>query len=165
MKNYFQRSKDQPYHISVGAVLTNDDNEVCVQYLKDFYHPAVGSLSDFYSLMRETIEPNETIEQALQRGLLEEFGAIGELQSFLGSIVAMTPQEDYIFQKNTLYFHLKLISLDLAKRSYEDKKINAEIVWAKIPELIAKMTEQGKRLNREDLNESVVLERLMKVLK
>jgi hypothetical protein len=138
MKNYFQRSKEQPYHISVGAVLTNNNNEVCIQYLKDFYHPAVGSLSDFYSLMRETIEPNETIEQALHRGLLEEFGAVAELKSFLGSIVAMTPQEDYIFQKNTLYFHLKLISIDPKKRSHEDKKINAE---------------------------SVVLERLIKVLK
>lgn len=162
MKNYFQRSKEQPYHISVGAVLTNDKNEVCVQYLKDFYHPAIDSLSDFYSLMRETIEPNETIEQALHRGLLEEFGAVAELKSFLGSIVAMTPQEDYFFQKNTLYFHFKLVSLDPSKRSTEDKKINAEIVWKQIPEAVAKMKEQGKRLNREDLDESIVLERLIK---
>ena len=161
MKNYFQRSEEHPYHISVGAVLINEKEEVCTHYFKNFFHPAVGQLNDFYNLMRETVEPNETLEQALARGLMEEFGATGNLKSFLGSIVAKTPQEDYIFEKTTLYFLYELVEIDPSKCSKADKEIGSEIRWVPIKELIPIMKDQKVRLKREDFDESLILERII----
>lgn len=160
MQNHFQKTKEYPYHISIGVVLMNDKREVCTMYLKEFSHPSIKTLTDFHSLMRETLEPNESIEECIHRGLMEEFGATASINCFLGSMVAMTPQDDYIFQKTTLYFLCDLIDIDLERRSEEDKKIQSETVWTPLEELIVKMKGQGERLNREDLDEVVILERV-----
>jgi hypothetical protein len=160
MKNYFQRNKKSPYHISIGVVLMNKKKEICTMYLKEYSNTAIKTIKDFHSLVRETLEPNETIEQCINRGLMEELGATAKINSFLGSMVAITPQEDYMFQKTTLYFLCDLISIDTSKRSKEDKEIGAEICWTPLGELILKMKGQGKRLNRDDLDEGVILERI-----
>lgn len=69
MKNYFQGTLDHPYHISIGAVVKNTEGKICCHYFDSLTHKSVGTLTDFILLMRETIEPNETIEQCLMRGL------------------------------------------------------------------------------------------------
>lgn len=33
MKSIFQWSENQPYHISVGVLLTNDKGEICVHHI------------------------------------------------------------------------------------------------------------------------------------
>ena len=76
--NYFQSSQEFPFHISVGAVLRNKQGEIACHYFDTFSHLG-ESAEDFYILMRETIEPNETIEKALARGLKEEFGAEAQI--------------------------------------------------------------------------------------
>lgn len=110
--------------------------------------------------MRETIEPHEAIEDCLSRGLMEEFGAEGGLKLYLGSIVSHFTSKDSNIEKTTLYFLCDLVSFDLAKRKKEDPEFGSEIVWLDKDELIQKMKEQGKRLNREDLDESKVLQGL-----
>ena len=133
---------------------------------------SVGTLKKLFLLMRETIEPNESIEQCLSRGLMEEFGMVATLKSYLGSIVSVFPiikdgvATDIKTQKTTLYFLCDLVSIDASIRnSYAEKDVEArsEMKWMDPNELILKMKEQGKRLNREDADESVVIERLLKM--
>lgn len=89
MKNYFQGNSKHPQHISVGAVVLNDKNEICCHHFDSRINKFIGywkdnGLEDFYILMRETIEPNETLEHALHRGLMEEFGVEAELLDYIG---------------------------------------------------------------------------------
>lgn len=123
----------------------------------------MGTFDNFYLLMRETIEPNESIEQCLTRGIREEFGAQVNLNSFLGSIVSRfkIPKTDITMEKTTLYFLCDFISIDPSKRSTNDPESVSEIRWMKPQDLIVKMKEQGKRSGREDIDESKVLERLV----
>jgi len=71
--NYFQGNNKHPRHLSVGAVLTNDHGEICVHHVNDESLAQEGRLkgywtdegvTDFYILMRETIESNEALEKA-----------------------------------------------------------------------------------------------------
>lgn len=163
MKNYFQRSVENPYHISIGGVVVNENNKICCHYFEKLDHPGFESFKDFYLLMRETIEPNETIEQCLSRGLQEEFGVKAELESYLGSLVIHFPlmMSGPMVEKTTLYFKCKLISFDESGRNKIDPEADSVIKWLDPKELIEKMKEQRIRLNREDADESKILERLL----
>lgn len=162
--NYFQAAGNNPYHVSVGALVINDKGEVGCHYFKKFSHPEMGTFEDMYLLMRETIHPNETIEDCLKRGLMEEFGATANLQSYIGSIISHYKKRDLDVQKTTLYFLCKLTSLDDAKRSLNDaEEKQTTVMWIKPDILLEKMIEQGKRLKREDADESVILERYMRI--
>ena len=155
--NYFQGTSESPFHISIGAVLTNDKGEIACHYFKEFSHKSMGSFKDFYLLMRETIEPGETIENCLSRGLMEEFGAVGKIKSYMGSVVSHFPHKSVEIEKTTLYFHCELISFDPERRKRDDPESGSEIVWISKKELIEKMHEQGQRSKRQDLDESKVL--------
>jgi len=159
MPNPFQRSKEFPYHISVGAVLVNEKGEVACHYFEHFAHFGAEA-NDFYILMRETLEPEESLETCLARGLQEEFGAKAEMKHFLGSIVCQIPEEDFIMNKTTLYFLCNLISIEASARKVGDPEGSSEIRWVKPNELIQKMKEQGVRIGRSDVDESSVLEKL-----
>jgi NADH pyrophosphatase NudC (nudix superfamily) len=161
-KNHFQWTKESPYHISVGAVVKNNKGEICCHYFNKFSHPAVGSFEDFYLLMRESLEDDETLEQCLERGLKEEFGIVAEPLSFLGSIVSHLPMvgSNALMEKTTLYFLCDFISIDETLRSKNDPETASQIKWLPRDELISKMKEQVKRFKREDADESIVLERI-----
>jgi hypothetical protein len=162
MINYFQRSSENPFHISIGGVVVNDEGKICCHYFESKSHPAIGDIKNVYILMRETIEPNETIEECLTRGLQEEFGMVGTLKSYLGSIVVNFEHRGQIVEKTTLYFLCDYISIDPSNRKSEDPESDSEIVWIEPKELIEKMKEQRIRLGREDVDESKILERLVK---
>ena len=88
MKNYFQGTVENPYHISIGAIVKNDEGKIACHYFKTITHKDIGTMENIFLLMRETIETNETIESCLTRGLLEEFGMRADLKSYVGSIVS-----------------------------------------------------------------------------
>lgn len=162
MATYFQGNADHPYHISVGAVLQNDRGEVCCNYYKS---PQAGywkecGMSDFYTLMRETLEPGESLESALERGLQEEFGAKGECLTYIGSIQGTFMHRGVSVEKTTLYFLTKLVSQDVITRRKEDAEEGSSIEWHTLDFLIPKMQEQTKRFGRTDVDESAVLERV-----
>ncbi len=160
---YFQGNSLHPQHISVGAVLVNDKGEICCHhfYTKDLkgYFTEEG-LDDFYILMRETLEPNETLEGALNRGLKEEFGAEGEFIDYVGSIESHFLNKGVDVQKTTLYFMLKLVNQDLSKRGSGDIEDKSIIEWQKPDYLIPLMKKQTERFKRTDLDESSILERI-----
>lgn len=162
MPNHFQGTKNSPYHISIGGVVINKEGKVCCHYFESLSHKSGLEFKDFVLLMRETIEENETIEECLHRGLMEEFGMKADLKSYLGSIVAHFPivNSDIVVEKTTLYFLCDFISQDESLRSQEDIERESEIKWYDPSDLIIRMKEQGKRLGREDMDESSVVERI-----
>ncbi len=159
-QNYFQGTIQNPYHISTGAVVKNAEGNICCHYFDSITVKSIGTLENFYLLMRETIEPNETIEQCLSRGLMEEFGITATLNRYVGSIVSkfLVSGTDVEIEKTTLYFLCDFVSIDESLRKKEDVESASEIRWMEPTDLIVKMKEQGKRLGRSDADESVVIE-------
>lgn len=165
MKNYFQGNSEHPQHISVGAVVINEAGEVCCHHFDSTKGKYEGywkeqGLENFYILMRETIEPNETLEQALHRGLMEEFGIEAELLDYIGSIQSHFKSKGVEIEKTTLYFLGKLKNQDLSKRSSSDIEFESQIEWHTADFLIPKMKEQTTKYGRTDIDESKILERI-----
>lgn len=161
MQNYFQGTIEHPQHISIGAVVRNDEGKICVHYFERIAHPSIGEVTDLYLLMRETIEPHESIEACLHRGLLEEFGMKATLVEFLGPIVSHFPKDSIRIEKTTLYFLCDFVSSHESDRKAGDIEATSHIEWHFPSELIPKMKAQGVRLHREDMDESFILERVL----
>jgi len=169
MQNYFQGNNEHPRHISVGGVVVNEKKEVMVHHFVrgdlPGYWPDLG-INNFYILMRETLEPNETLEQALYRGLKEEFGVTAELVDYLGSIKCNFKKNTdgaVEIEKTTLYFLCTFKSQNLSERNTDDIEGKTEVEWH-LPEfLIPKMKEQAQKYDRADIDESAILEKLLKL--
>lgn len=131
MSEYFLTKTRKPYHLSIGGVLINEENEVCVHYFKE-----IRGFKDLYILMRETINTGESIEECLHRGLKEEFGAEGEIVAFLGNTTTFYNIDEVEIEKTTLYLLCKLISQDLGLRSNEDIESTSEVKWINIDEAL-----------------------------
>ena len=160
--NYFQGNSAHPQHISVGAILVNEKGEVCCHHFstKDGKGYWVDEgLDDFYILMRETVQPNESLEQALRRGLKEEFGATGEILDYVGSLTSSFQHKGVEVEKTTLYFLCKLLDQDPARRAKDDAESKSILEWRTSDFLIPRMKEQAIRFKRTDVDESVILER------
>jgi hypothetical protein len=167
-KNYFQGNSQHPQHISVGAVVLNDKSEVCCHHFDTTKGEFKGywkdqGLQDFYILMRETIEPNETLEQALHCGLMEEFGIEAELIDYIGSIQSHFESKGITIEKTTLYFLCKLKNQDLTKRSSGDVEYESQVEWQTADFLIPRMKEQARIYGRTDVDESPILEKIKNV--
>lgn len=159
MKNYYQYRNGLPYHLSVAAVIANEKSQVLCHYYKSIVVEG-QEYQDFYILMRETVEPGESLEQALKRGAQEEMGAEIEVEDYLGPIVSHFKEAGFGVEKTTLYFKCRLIALDNNRRKLDDPEKGSLVSWQPIDELISRMREQRQRLERQDLDESAVLERL-----
>lgn len=156
--NHFKATPQNPFHLSVGAVVLNDEGKVACHHFSEFELDG-ERLTDFYILMRETMEPDESIEQALDRGLMEEFGIKAELVRYLGSIISSFGAASAV-QKTTIYFEMKFLEQRDEWRRHDDPEKDAEKVWKDPSFLIEHMQDQGSRLHRTDLDESEVLKRL-----
>lgn len=153
----FQHSPENPFHISVGAVLVNEGGKILAHRalasaIEPDYRYKLGGLDEAYILMRESLEDSETLEKGVARGLAEEFGATGTIERYLGSIQITVEG----FEKTTLYF---LVRLDgLGERPKDDAESFTELVWMEPKELAAKMRAQGAKAGRTDLDESKAIE-------
>lgn len=162
MTNLFKHSSHNPFHISVGAVLVNAEGKICAHKAKTHLFPsaaqqAVPALSEIYILMRESLEDSETLEDAVLRGLREEFGCEGKIMRYLGSIqgVAYGRQNSDRFEKTTLYFEVTLTRA--GERPEDDAEAFTSLVWLEPQELIVHMRHQRNEM-RDDLDESKVIE-------
>lgn len=172
-KNYYAHSPGHPAHISVGAVLVNGAGEICTHYFKE--NPLRGLKTtpasyssqpeSFYLLMRETVEMGERLEDAVQRGLKEEFGATGTIRTYVCSTTVRVPEDQQsFFQKTTLYFLVDLNSIDPAQRSPDDAEAGSEVTWVEPRALIEHMKSQGTRFGIADVDESEVIEKALAYL-
>lgn len=161
MANYYQGNSAHPRHLSVGAILVNEKNEICCHHFADNtlkgYWPDLG-IDDLYILMRETPELGESIESAIARGLMEEFGATAEILDYVGSIKSHFKSKEVEIEKTTIYFLCKLISQDVSKRS-GDIESKSELEWQTADFLIPKMKAQSIKYGRTDIDESEILEK------
>lgn len=147
--------------------MRNADGLICAHHFppeiaKGFWKSV--NVTDFYILMRKTIEQNETLEQALHRGLTDEFNAVASLDDYLGSIVSTAfdgpdPLTAVPFQKTTLYFLCTYQKDAGERRDLSDAEGRSILEWKSAEELIPVMREQKERFGREDVDESAILER------
>ena len=111
-------------------------------------------------LMRESVESGETLEQALHRGLMGEFGMTGRIEMFLGAIVSHFKRNEIplLLEKTTLYFLVTLLTFQPEKR-IKDIENTSNIEWKSGEFLSQEMPLQARRLGRSDVDESLVIER------
>ena len=95
-------SKDWPYHVSSGGAVFNGDQILLLLRNDD------GKIT--YHLPKGTLEPNESLEQAAIREILEESGADVELVGYLGSVNTEFVFNELEFNKVNHYFAAKLKS-------------------------------------------------------
>ncbi len=102
-----------PYHLSVGAVVTNNNLVVLIK-----------KGGNFYTLPRETIYSLENVHGAVQRGLEEEVGINSEVVKFLGSVIEHFNRSDGTkVEKTTLYFLCEKAS------DYKEDETDEEVIW------------------------------------
>jgi ADP-ribose pyrophosphatase YjhB (NUDIX family) len=165
IESFFKSTKESPYHLSVGAVLVDTEGNIACHYFKKFQATNEDQkYNDFYILMRETVEAGEGLEEAVLRGIKEEFGATGEIEKFIGTLLTKFPRGNVWVEKATLYFIIRLKEFDINARVLEDCEKDSVIQWQSIDFLISKMEEQRKRFERTDFDESEILKRAKKYL-
>ncbi|HSX14831.1 MAG TPA: NUDIX hydrolase [Candidatus Saccharimonadales bacterium] len=159
MTNIYRHSAENHHHLSVGAIIVNDKGQVlCHHHLETKHFGPV--FHDLYLLMRETVEPNEALEAAVQRGCLEEMGAEVNIAEYLGPIVAKFSENGREIEKTTLYFRCQLIKLDAGLRDSNDPESSSVLEWHDTDFLIKKSADQARELGRADIDESAILQRL-----
>jgi hypothetical protein len=156
--NIYRASTDYPYHLSVGVVLRNEDGKILAHHFSE--HDIHGIiLKDLYLLMRESMEVGESLEQALHRGLREEWGATGDIVTFLGAYESNHSDHGFPEFKTTAYFLLSCTSFDPSTRAKNDFESHSKLEFYAPEFLIEKMSGQGKDLGRTDLDESEIIKR------
>lgn len=152
---FFQASPKQPYHLSVGAVLFNEEGKIACHHFTD-----EGRGLQLYILMRESMEDGESPLTTLQRGLMEEFGATGEPVAFLGCLSGPAPMPTFTFEKSTLYIACKVVEWKPENRDPNDPEACSVLEWLTPEALIPLMEQQGKRFpDHGDIDESVIVKR------
>lgn len=154
---FFQASRNQPYHLSIGAVLFDQQGRIACHHFNE-----ILGHKDIYILMRESMENEETPLMTLNRGLREEFGAIAEPVAFLGCLSGYLPDPTLPFEKTTLYVVCKLLEWKPENRDLDDPEACSIIEWLEPAALISLFQEQGIRFNhRIDLDESEMIKRAL----
>ncbi len=117
----------------------------------------IDDLPHVWHLMRESLEDGETLEAAVLRGCVEEFGATGVVEKYLGAKIdqIVTPQKS--FQKCTLYHAVRLQSL--GERTGDDGENRTQMEWYAPQALLSLMDEQVQRTARPELDEREVIKR------
>lgn len=159
--NYYHGDSGHPYHLSVGALVMNEKGEILVHHYSNLSAWGYGlELGACVLLMRESVEFGETLEQALHRGLMEEFGTMGTIVTYIGSIVShfRRPHDGTSIEKTTVYFLVTPTVVDFTKRK-NDIENTSELMWKQGVELVRAMREQSICYGRDDINESVIIER------
>jgi hypothetical protein len=154
---FFQASIKQPYHLSIGAVLFDQEGRIACHHFSE-----ILGHKDIYILMRESVENNESPLMTLERGLKEEFGAIAHPIAFLGCLSGYLPDPRLSFEKTTLYVACELVDWDPENRNLEDPEAGSTIEWHEPDVLISIMQNQGIRFqHRVDADESEMIKRAL----
>jgi ADP-ribose pyrophosphatase YjhB (NUDIX family) len=162
MKNFLNQSTESPTHISVAALLRNSEGNILCHFFKkeDLPHESEGK-SDLYLLMRESLHLGESLEDAVHRGLMEEYGAEGNVVDFLGTIVSHFPSSQdptVTIEKTVLYFLVDYISQDESKREEGAVESRSKLLWLTPADLLEKNITQAARYSRTDINDAKIIQ-------
>lgn len=149
-----QFSDEFPFHLSVGAIVMNDKKEVALHHFEQ-----VAGYNDIYYLMRSTVMPEESFDEAINRGLLEEMGVVATIKHFVGTRVTIfNDLEGNPIEKTTVYFLCDLVDWDENKRNNEHRESDSTVVWKSLDEAKEILKAQHERTSEKDLCEFDVLE-------
>jgi hypothetical protein len=167
MKNFLNQSIESPTHISVAAVMRNSKGKLlCHFFKKDDLPDESEGKSDLYLLMRESLHLGESLESAVARGLMEEYGAAGKMVDFLGTIVSHFPSSDdksVMIEKTVLYFLVDFVSLDESKREAGAVESRSQLLWLTPKDLLEKNMTQAARYSRTDIDDSKIIRDFIKL--
>jgi NADH pyrophosphatase NudC (nudix superfamily) len=161
MINYLNQSPESPTHISVAALLRNPEGKILVHHFQKEDLPDESELkSDLYLLMRESLHLGESLEAAVARGLMEEYGATGTIVDFLGTIVSHFPSSDdhmIMIEKTVLYFLVDFVSIDESLREAGAVESRSKLLWLSPEDLLEKNITQAARYTRTDIDDSKII--------
>lgn len=156
-KPFFQATPEQPYHLSIGAVLFDEKGRVACHHFKEIF-----GHKDIYILMRESMENGESPLETLERGLKEEFGAIGKPIAFLGCLTGPLSDPSLSFDKTTLYIACRVLEWNPENRDLSDPESGSLIEWIEPSQLISIFQKQGAHFgHRVDADESEMVRRAL----
>jgi ADP-ribose pyrophosphatase YjhB (NUDIX family) len=156
--NYFRSTKERPFHISVGAVIFNDKGELLCRHFTNYQ----GRPMDIYILPTETLEQNETLEQALHRGIHEEVGAKADIKGFLGPLVGFAINGDKVFEKTVLFFLMQV--KEVYTPLYPDEDGTSTIEWHTPEFLLDQIQYMPEDIIHSVLNESTIIKNAQRAL-
>lgn len=163
---FYQYALPQRFHISVGAVVFDDQYRVCLHHFEKKNVPEhlqfLGDyLDDIWHLVRESLEGNEPLHDAVLRGVQEELGATGTIEKYLGAKIDRIdgPSDVHPFEKVTLYHAVRLGGL--GERPQIDTESKTLLEWYSPAEAIEIFTTQASKTSRPELDERVVIERFI----
>ena len=164
MSSLYQAKESQPFHISVGAVVVNEEGEILVHKRErskatEQFDDNFVDRDEVYILVRESLEEGETLEQGVLRGVREEFGLEGKVDMYLGALRTQIQTERIgSWEKTTLYF---LVIAGEAGTRMEDEESFSALEWHEPEFLIERMKGPGGH-DRSDLDESKIVEAYVK---
>jgi len=170
-KFYQYQLPEKPFHISVGAILFDDDHKICLHhfYKKDVpvrLHFLVDHMDEVYHLMRESLEGNEPLHDAVLRGIKEEFSAKGVVESYLGSKIDEILQPDgTTFEKLTIYHAVRLKELGTRVVTDTDVESKTKLEWLSPEEVLQIYDKQCQLTKRPELDERIIIDRFISAYK
>ncbi|MBP9821212.1 NUDIX domain-containing protein [Candidatus Saccharibacteria bacterium] len=146
LKNYpkqYMASKNSPYHITSGAVVYRISNKN-IEFLLLVRKEQCGNT---YHLPKGTVFLGESLEDAAKREVLEETGALVDLQTYIGAVTKQFNYKDCNYDKTSHYFVAKFVKF-VAKHDSE----HDDIIWANANKAI-------ELLNKSPKSEALFVER------
>lgn len=157
--NLFGAAPDRPYHLSVGVVVLNTDNDVLA-----LYYPNIDEVADIYVLPNKTVKPNETPTDTAIRGAKQELGCDIQIITFLGSTQTQdtwwseigTPKS---VEKTVLYFLARATNQDSAVVKDVNESEGRTVVAKTFGFLIENMNKTVLKDGMSDFNHASILAR------
>jgi sorbitol-specific phosphotransferase system component IIA len=157
--NYYGATPDRPYHLSVGAVVLDENNNVvCLHY------PNIDEITDVYALLNKTVKPGETLEATLNRGAQLELGHEIEIITFLGTQETSDIWWEELgnptkMEKSVMFFLAKTTNATPETAKEENEEEKREVISKSFDFLIEKMKTQPLKDGMRDFNQSEILRR------
>lgn len=157
--NLFGAAPDRPYHLSVGVVVLNADNDVLA-----LYYPTIDEVTTIYVLPNKTVKPNETPTDTAIRGAKQELGCDIQIITFLGSTQTQdtwwneigTPK---LVEKTVLYFLARATNQDSAVVKDVNESEGRTVVAKTFGFLIENMNKTVLKDGMRDFNHASILAR------